>query len=436
MDRRAAAFAAALTVLTAALIALGERERRSEAPRAPSETPLALAVVTVPASGDNPLDRRIRALQARLRSATPRLLDVEQLGWGFVERARASSDAGDWRLALECARALEALGGARPEAWLLEGHALHALHRFEDAERVARQLAETRGLAFDHGLLGDVLLDLGRTEEAAAAYQRMMDLRPDAHAFARAAELRWITGDAEGAAEALRTAARAVSPRRAEAFAWIHARLATVELERGDPAAAAALAERALEAQPESAPAQLALGRAWLARGEPTRALPPLRGSAERDGTPEALWILAEAARAAGREQEAADAEQRLLAEGRARDPRGVARFLAVTGRDAALALALAEAEAARRSDPTTLSVLALAQARAGLGAQARETLERSRAAGTVDARLLYEAGLALELVGANPEARRFFRLARPLASALLPSERAALARRPLSGGA
>jgi tetratricopeptide (TPR) repeat protein len=436
MDRRAAVFAAALTLLTAALIALGARQRRSEVPAAANEPPPALAVVTVPASGDSPLDRSIRTLQTRLRTEAPRLVDVEQLGWRFVERARGSADAGDWRLALECARALEALGGARPESWLLEGHALHALHRFEDAERVARRLAQTRGLAFDHGLLGDVLLDVGRTEEAAAAYQRMMDLRPDAHAFARAAEVRWVTGDVEGAAEALRTASRAVSPRRAEAFAWIHARLATIELERGDPAAATALAERALSVQPASAPAQLAVGRAWLARGEPLRALPPLRRSAGRTGTPETLWILAEAARAAGREAEAAEAEQRLLREGRARDPRGVARFLAETGRDAALALSLAEAEAARRRDPTTLSVLALAQARAGRAAQARETLARARAAGTVDARLFYEAGLVEELAGADAEARGFFRRSRALASALLPSERAALARRPLSRGA
>ena len=84
-------------------------------------------------------------------------------------------------------------------ARLLLGHALASQHRFAEAEAIARQLAAQRGLPADHGLLGDALLSQGRLAEAGAAYQAMMDLRPDSHAYARAAELRWLTGDLEGA---------------------------------------------------------------------------------------------------------------------------------------------------------------------------------------------------------------------------------------------
>ena len=56
-----------------------------------------------------------------------------------------------------------------------------------------------REVALDYGLLGDALMEQGRLTEAAAAYQRMVDLKPFYQSYTRAAHARWMRGDLDGA---------------------------------------------------------------------------------------------------------------------------------------------------------------------------------------------------------------------------------------------
>ena len=69
-------------------------------------------------------------------------------------------------------------------------------------------------LPFDYGLLGDALMEQGRLAEAVAAYQRMVDLRPDLQSYSRVAHIRWLKGDLDGAIEVARLAARCREPAR------------------------------------------------------------------------------------------------------------------------------------------------------------------------------------------------------------------------------
>ena len=107
------------------------------------------------------------------------------------------------------------------------------MHRFKEAEPLARALVAQRGAPFDYGLLGDVLMEIGRLDEAIGAYQKMMELKPDLHAYARAAHVRWLKGDVTGAVEAMRMAADATSPQDAESAAWSHTRLALYQFQAG-----------------------------------------------------------------------------------------------------------------------------------------------------------------------------------------------------------
>ena len=81
---------------------------------------------------------------------------------------------------------------------------------------LARRLVQQRGLSFDYGLLGDALMEQGKLGDAVEAYQRMMNLKPDLRAYARAAHMRWLKGDLEGAIEAMQLAVSAASPSDAE----------------------------------------------------------------------------------------------------------------------------------------------------------------------------------------------------------------------------
>ena len=51
-----------------------------------------------------------------------------------------------------------------------------------------------------------------RLAEATDAYQRMIDLRPDLHSYARGAHIRWLKGDLTGAVELMELAVSASSP--------------------------------------------------------------------------------------------------------------------------------------------------------------------------------------------------------------------------------
>ena len=139
---------------------------------------------------------------------------LEKLGWLYVAKARSSYDPGFYKLAEHCALALEVADPKSPEAMLLRGHVLISFHRFAEAEAIAKELVEQRALPFDYGLLGDALMEQGRLTEAVAAYQRMVDLRPDLQSYSRVAHMRWLKGDLDGAIEVARMAARRRQPAR------------------------------------------------------------------------------------------------------------------------------------------------------------------------------------------------------------------------------
>ena len=61
------------------------------------------------------------------------------------------------------------------------------------------RLVVQRTFPLDYGLLGDAVLEQGSLDEAAIAYQCMVDLRPDLQSYSRVAHLRWLKGDVDGA---------------------------------------------------------------------------------------------------------------------------------------------------------------------------------------------------------------------------------------------
>lgn len=373
----------------------------------------------------------IALLRRRMRETGPSPLLLERLGWAFVARARASGDHDDYARAERCARAIrETAPKEADSADLLGGHALHALHRFAEAEHLAAHLVERRGEALDWTLYGDVLLDEGRIDEAVVAYEHVMEQRPDSRAFARVAEVRLLTGDLDGARDAMSTAARAVSLRDRESFAWIWSRLAILELQSGNLARARTIAGTATAAAPGSSTAQAALGRIFLAAGDSARAVAPLERAAAHAPLVDTMRALADAYAASGRE----DAAKRVLAElqanGTRHDPRGFSVWLSESGTQPQRALRIAEAELALRRDVFTYDALAIASSAAGRIEDARRYIERALAAGTRDARLWYHAGVIAAAANERAEAREWFERARTANLTLLPSVRCDLERR------
>ncbi len=380
-------------------------------------------IALAPHSGTADADEHIRQAQRAVASAPDPRAQLERLGWLYVAKARASHDAGFYKLAEQCARALLLKEPENPAGLLLLGHVAQSLHRFKDAERLARQLIGQREVAYDYGLLGDALVDQGKLGDAIAAYQQMVNMKPGLQSYSRVAHVRWLKGDLSGAIETATQATRVTQSVDADSSAWAFTRLANLQTQAGAMPEAAAAVDVALSRVPDYAAALLLRGRHLLAAGQFAAAIDPLRRAAARNALPEYQWPLADALRSAGRESDAISVETEINRRGATSDPRTYAVYLATRGESADVALHLATRELKERNDVFTHDALAWVQLAAGQPAAAWESMQRALAEGTKDGRLLLHASVIASRIG-RPDAREWLARAEELKATLLPSER------------
>jgi len=390
-------------------------------------SPAACDLALAPHSGNNSIDLEIIRLQESARHSADPSPPFEQLGWAYVQKARASFDQGFYKLAEQCAECIASQRPDSPEALLLKGYVLCNLHCFKEAEAIARPLCEARSAPFDYGLLGDALMEQGRLNEAIDAYQQMVDLKPGPQAYTRIAHVRWLKGDLEGAIEMMRKAAGAMGTRDAESAAWAYSRLALYELQAGSMQIADRACEAALNLQRDYAPALMVRARISLAQNRNEQAAQLMQRAATINPLPEYKWMLAESLKAAGHSREAQDVDQEIMDRGLGDDPRTAALFLTTRGVRLADALSLAVKETGVRGDVFTLDALAWALAATGKAAEARDQINRALAEGTQDARLFYHAGTILARAGQKQQARLMLLKAAAIKQMLLPTEKEGL---------
>ena len=85
-----------------------------------------------------------------------------------------------------------------------------------------------------YGVLADGYIELGDHEQAFDAIDRMLKLRPDATAYARASYARELQGDLAGALRLMKMAAESTSPHDVEGLAWHRAQLGHLHLQLGE----------------------------------------------------------------------------------------------------------------------------------------------------------------------------------------------------------
>jgi tetratricopeptide (TPR) repeat protein len=211
----------AATVL-AALLVSHACTRTTPPPASPVQSRACQVAITAPAG----VDKDIAKLQSDLRMLRAPARAAEQLGFRFISKARLTSDAGFYTIAEQAAACLDAIEPGAASTLLLRGHVLHQMHRFKEAEAIARRLVAEREFDLDYGLLGDVLMEQGKLAEASKAYQTMIDLKPFYQSYTRAAHLRWLKGDLDEAIAVMNAAVKSASPRDPESIAWADTRLA------------------------------------------------------------------------------------------------------------------------------------------------------------------------------------------------------------------
>ena len=385
-------------------------------------SPLSLALAAD--DGNTRTDEQIRDFQERIRAGRNRSASLERLGWLYVAKARESFDPGYYKLAEACADVLETETPRCLEGLLLRGCVFENLHRFKEAETIAHELVAQRGLSFDYGLLGDALMEQGRIGDSVKAYQSMMDLRPDLHAYSRAAHVRWLTGDVEGAKELMQAAVNASSSQDPEAAAWVCSRLGFYQFQTGDNAAAGHNCDIALAFCPDYPPALLLRGRMLLAQTNASAAVEVLSRAARANPLPEYQWLLAEAEHVAGRDEDVEKVESNLFHTGAAADPRTFSLFLSTRGSQGETALRLAREELQQRQDVFSHDALAWALLANGHAQEAHKEMLRALAEGTEDGRLFFHAAVIAADSDHAVEARQWLQKTALYAHLLLPSER------------
>jgi tetratricopeptide (TPR) repeat protein len=391
----------AIITTVSAMIAvanLRSRESRASYGRQANSRPMTMGTRGA-GTGRADLARRIVELRAAVTSRPEDAGAAVMLADALVRQTRISGNSG---LAIEAETALRRVLADEPanyDANRQLGSLLLSQHRFREAVAAGEKNRQARpDDAMNYGIIGDGHLELGEYDQAFAAFDRMMTLRPSAASYARVAYARELQGDLSGAVQSMKLAADATSPGDPEALAWHHAQLGDLYQRLGKTHEAETEYIAASHAFPGHPFAMMGYARFLSARGEPSSALTLLQELAKTAPTPDLAARTGDLLAALGRRDEAE--RQFALAEAGWRvdapEPKNLVRFLADHDRRIPDAVTIAEKASAERHDIFTEDALAWAYYKAGRIADARGAIAQALRTGTKDADIRAHA-LAIE---------------------------------------
>jgi tetratricopeptide (TPR) repeat protein len=347
-------------------------------------------LTTIGAATGTPAERRIAAARAAVDLHPKRVSGWNDLAMGLTRRARETANpafyAEAWT-ATEHALALAPtdLDARKLQVWILLGQ--HEFARAVDAaEPINKQMPDD---VMVYGLLVDGYIELGRYAEAEKAAQWMLDLRPgNLPGLTRAAHLRELFGDHEGAVELMDTSYRRTAEAEVEDRAWILTQIAHLSLLTCRTEAADRLLTEALRLFPDYHYALAQMSDVRQQQARLTDAIALRQRHAEVAPHPENLFELGVALHRAGRQAEAHEIWTAFEASARAEmhswDSANIELIYYYADYVArpAEALILARKEAARRQDVRTLEALAWALHRNGQPSAAQAQIEKVLAVG------------------------------------------------------
>jgi len=365
----------------------------------PTATPRLLAEQTLGGAAGGITAAGVSGLEAQVQARPGDAGLLTQLGFAYQLRWRETSDPSYLPRSDAALRKALRVQARNPDAVLGLGSLALIRHEFRQAlayGRRARPLLPGSGRPY--GVIGDALIELGRYEEAFAAFQRMVTLRPGLASYARVAYARELTGDPVGALAAMRLALDAAAGQR-EPSAYALVEIAKLELGLGRTEAAATRVRSALRALPGYPAARLEVTRIEAARGRIERALPEARHAAEAIPTQEAVALYAELLDRVGRHAEARRQRSTIAVIDRLLASNGVQVDLESAVYRADYRIRPAEtvrlARQARAARPSIYGddALGWALARAGRCADALPLAERALRLGTKDPLLYFHRG-------------------------------------------
>lgn len=209
-------------------------------------------------------DRSIQALQMHVRMHPEDYKGYDALGAAYIQKGRETADVSYDELARQALNRSLDLVSNDPGAASAKTHmavVAMAEHQFEEAISWAQgALALGAGDPTPRALLGDALTDLGRYDEAEAAYAHLR--QPDGgeepsvayERDSRVAYLAFLKGNSQDAKRLMRAAIASASALHLphENIAWSQYQLGDICFRSGDPQCAENAYQSGLEIQPDS----------------------------------------------------------------------------------------------------------------------------------------------------------------------------------------
>src|SRR5215468_7170616 len=276
-----------------------------------------IAVATVSAwaqspsssSGKNlsPAERSVAQAEKLIANNSKDFEAFNALALALSRRARETSDVKFYAQAEEALqRSFEISPGnfdaERTHIWLLLGK-----HEFAAALEAAKQL--NKKMPDDvmlYGFLTDANVELGNYKDAEAAAQWMLDLRAGSiPGLTRAAYLRELFGDVDGAVDLMEKAYQSTPPSESEDRAWIITQEAHLNLATGKTSQAENLLQQALAMFPGYHYALGNLAKVRIQQKRYAEAVELLQQRYQAARHAENLYELAEALQLAGRTEQA-----------------------------------------------------------------------------------------------------------------------------------
>ena len=347
-------------------------------------------------------------------SAAPTNRQLVRFGLKELQAARSGDPSRYTRAERALGRAL-AVDPNDLEALIGSASLANSRHDFraglELARRAQRVSPET---ALTYAAIGDSLVELGRYDEAFAAFDRLSELKPGLASYSRTSYALELLGRVGPAISAMQLAADAGGG-RGEPAAWARVQLGKLYFSTGRVAAADREYRAALGALPGYVQALDGLAHVAAARGRFDRAIRLERQAADRNPLPQFVGALGDFYRAAGKPRLAREQYELVGAIDRLFAANGVATDLelALFNVDHGLRLreSLARARRAHRERPSIEAdgALAWALARNGRCGEALRYSKRALRLGTLDAPKFFHRGVIERCLGRNAQAKHWF---------------------------
>jgi tetratricopeptide (TPR) repeat protein len=411
----------------------------THAPQANVPVPGDVAALTGPGAapgatvdGRLPIADRLTFWADRVAARPDDFLSLVQLALVEAEQARLSADLDRYQRALTDIDRSLAIVPAYPPTIRARGSIRFALHDFSGALADARTVLEASPSdAAALALLGDAAIELGRTDEAEAAYDRLEGIAPGPWLDVRRARLASGTGDADRALSLARKASQTATSADPGEIAFYEYAVGEYARLLGDGVAARAGYEAALADRPSDIGALVGLARIDSFEGRTTDAIAGLRAAVAIAPQPESLALLGDQLAQSGDDAGAKEAFEtvRFIArlgtlQGAVFD-RQLLRFELDHGGATPAIVDSARASLAARPDASGHDVVAWALYRLGRFGDAAIEIDAARATGADDARLRFHDGAIALAQGDRARGLALIESALADGPALDPGERA-----------